>query len=105
VIEPRSADQPALDGHRKTDVAPAWIAHGRKTALERSLQMLEGVSDEQRLRHAIEPLQVERGRIGVEMQVDETGHQESPAAVEALRVRQPGRAAADIANGVAFNDD
>ena len=105
VIEPWSADQPALDGHRKTDVAAAGVAHGRKTALERSLQMLEGVSDEQRLRHAIEPLQVERGRIGVEMQVDETGHQESPAAVEALRGRQPGRTAADVADRVAFNDD
>ena len=84
----RAGDQPLLHGAREARVGAARVAHRREAPVQRRLQVAPRVLVEERGRHVVEGGHVEGGEQGVEMGVDQAGHQRPPARVDSRRVRR-----------------
>lgn len=80
--EPRPAYQPLLDGEEQPDIPAPRVPHRGEAPLERTLENPRGVTRHEGGGHAIPAGDIEARRVGVEVRVDQSGHEIAAAAID-----------------------
>ena len=70
----RAADQPLFHGLGQPKIGAAGITNRREPAIQCLLEIDAGMRGSERLRHAVETCEVDVGRYGMPVGVDEAGH-------------------------------
>ncbi len=105
IQESRSAHQAVGDGLGERVVAPADVAHGGETAVERVAEHAHRVRGAIRRPHGLDFEHVHIARVRVHVRVDEPRHERAAADVEDRRVAGGDRLVRDLADHAALDQD
>src|SRR3984957_13416149 len=105
VEESRGADQPVFDCTPQTPVPAADIAHRRKAAIEGKTQHADRMRGSVRIAGEIDFLHVDVRCIGMDVGVDEPGHQGSRADLDDSGLGALDRLARNLADSSALHEN
>ena len=105
IEDPGPTDQVGLGRAGQTVVAAAGIADRREAPLQSALEDQPGVLVDQGARHRADLGDIDVYGDGVEMGVDQTGHQGSPAEVDHPRLAGPDPAVGNLLDPIALDQD
>ena len=100
IEEAWSPDQPVAEGLREPVVGTARIAHRREPAVERVAQHAGGVCRAVGGPMRLDHLHVHVGGVGMDVRVDQAGHQRPAPQVDAARGWGRDRAVGDLADNI-----
>jgi hypothetical protein len=105
IEQARALDEAGLDRHGQAVVGAAGVTHGGEAALQRRLQQHPGVLVQERARHGLQPGEIRVGRHGVEVRVDEAGHEGAALEVDDLSIADLDRCIGNFLHALALDED